>query len=240
MNKIDRLKEMINDSKSIVALTGAGVSTLSGIPDFRSENGLYNRKNKYNFEPEYLLSSDCFYKHCDIFYEYYKENMNSLKYMPNIIHEYLKKLEDDNKLIGVVTQNIDGLDKKADIKNVLEIHGSVNDNYCLKCNKYYDASYIFKSIGIPKCVCGGIIKPRVVLYGEELPQDTLYESIRRISTCDMLIVLGTSLTVFPASGLVNYFRGKYLVLINKDSTSYDNRFDLIINDDFKKVFNDLT
>lgn len=234
------LQNMINESNNILVLTGAGVSTLSGILDFRSKNGLYSRKNKYGYSPEYMLSSDCFYNHTKEFFEYYKENMNSLKYEPNIVHKYLKKLEDKGKLKGVVTQNIDGLDSKAGIKNIYEIHGTVKDNYCLKCHKYYDAKYIFENKEIPTCNCGGIIKPNVVLYGEELPQDILYKSIELISKADMLMVLGTSLTVFPASSLINYFNGKYLVIINNDKTSYDNRASLVINDDLAKVFHDLT
>lgn len=240
MKDIDKLKEMIEDSNNIVFFGGAGVSTDSGIPDFRSSDGLYKEKNKYNFPPEYLLSNDCFYNNNDIFYEYYKDKMNCLKYEPNITHKYLKKLEDDGKLKMIVTQNIDGLHSKAGSKNICEIHGTVYKNHCTKCNKEYDAEYVFNSKGIPTCTCGGIIKPDVVLYGETLPEDAYATSIESIANADMLIVAGTSLSVYPAAGLVNLFRGKYLVIINNDKTSYDNKADLIINERLSKVFEKLS
>ena len=187
-----------------------------------------------------MLSSDCFFNHTKEFYEYYKENLNSTIYKPNIIHKYLKKLEDSKKLIGVITQNIDGFDKEVGIKNVYEIHGTIKENYCLKCHKKYDEKIIFNNNELPICSCKGLIKPNVVLYGEELPQDILHEAIKKISICDMLIVLGTSLTVYPARNLITYFRGKYLVIINKDVTAYDYRADLVINDDLNNVFKHLT
>ena len=238
MNNIDKLKELINKSNNIVVLTGAGVSTLSGIPDFRSNDGLYNQNNKYDYPPEYLLSSNCFYNHTDIFYDYYKNNMNLLKYEPNIIHKYLKKLEDQHKLLGIITQNIDGLHTKAGNKLVYEIHGSIYNNYCLKCNKYYDANYLFKDNKIPKCSCGGIIKPDVVLYGEALP-DSFNYAIKLVEKADLFLILGTSLSVFPASNLVNFFNGDNLVIVTKSKTIYDNKANLVINDDLEEVFNNL-
>lgn len=239
MKDIDRLKEMIEESNNIVFFGGAGVSTDSGIPDFRSSDGLYNEKNKYNFPPEYLLSNDCFYNNIDIFYEYYKNKMNCLKYEPNITHKYLKKLEDQGKLKMIVTQNIDGLHSKAGSKNICEIHGTVYKNHCTKCHKEYDAEFVFNNKDIPKCECGGIIKPDVVLYGEMLPEEAYSKAIESIAKADMLIVAGTSLSVYPAAGLVNLFRGKYLVIINKDKTGYDSRANLIINERLSKVFEDL-
>lgn len=239
MKDIEILKRMINESNNIVFFGGAGVSTDSGIPDFRSDDGLYNEKNKYNFPPEYLLSRDCFYEHTDIFYEYYKDKMNCLKYEPNITHKYLKKLEDNGKLTMIVTQNIDGLHSKAGNKNICELHGTIYKNHCTKCNKEYSAEVVFNSKDIPKCSCGGIIKPDVVLYGEMLREEDYYQSIKAISNADMLIVAGTSLSVYPAAGLVSLFRGKNLVIINNDKTGYDKKADLVINKKLSDVFNEL-
>ena len=238
MNKIDRLREMIKESQNIVFFTGAGVSTDSGIKDFRSEDGLYNEKNNYKYPPEFMLSRTCFYSDTKEFYKFYKDKMNTLKYEPNITHKFIKKLEKE-KNVTVVTQNIDGLHTKAGSKIVYELHGTVNKNYCLECGKEYDAEYIFKSIGIPKCSCGGIIKPRVVLYEESLPESEFIESEKAIKKADMLIVMGTSLTVYPASGLVNLFKGKYLVILNKEKTPYDYKADLVINDKLSKIINKL-
>ena len=220
-DKIKEFSKLINESNNIVFFGGAGVSTESGIPDFRSKDGLYNQKYKY--PPEEILSHSFFINYTDEFYSFYKEKMNSLKYEPNITHIKLAELEKDGKLKAIITQNIDGLHQKAGSKKVYELHGSVLRNYCMKCNKFYNAEYVFNSNDIPKCNCGGIIKPDVVLYEEGLDGRTLEDSIIAIQNADMLIVAGTSLTVYPASGLINYFRGKNLVLINKDSTSYDNR-----------------
>lgn len=239
MEKIELLKKMIDESNNIVCFTGAGVSTDSGLKDFRSKDGLYSQKNKYNYPPEYLLSSDCFYNNTYEFFEYYKNNLNSLNIEPNITHKYLKHLEDINKLKAIITQNIDGLHTKAGSKNVYEIHGTTYKNHCTKCNKEYDASYVFNSKDIPYCTCKGIIKPDVVLYGEMLPEDAYYNSIKAIENADMLLVLGSSLTVYPASGLVDLFNGKYLVITNKDKTPYDNKASLVINDSLKSVFEKL-
>ncbi len=231
--KIDKLIKMIKESNSIVAFTGAGASTDSGLKDFRSKDGLYNEHNDY--PAEYLLSSECFYMHPDLFYDYYKKNFNCLKYEPNDTHKLLKVLEDKKKLKAIITQNIDGLHTKAGSKTVYEVHGTTYKNHCIKCHKEYDAKYIFNSKGIPKCECNGIIKPDVVLYGESLPEDAFTNGIKAISNADMLIVMGSSLTVYPASSMIDYFRGKYLVIINKDKTSYDYKADLVINDNLAKV-----
>lgn len=216
---------------------GAGVSTESGIPDFRSKNGLYNQK--YDYPPEEILSHTFFVNHTNEFYKFYKEKMNSLAYKPNITHFKLAELENQGKLKAVVTQNIDGLHQKAGSKNVFELHGSVLRNYCMKCHKFYDAKFVFNSIDIPKCSCGGIIKPDVVLYEEPLDDSTVNKAVNAISQCDLLIIGGTSLTVYPAASLIFYFKGKNIVLINKDSTDLDNRANLVITDKLGNVFSQL-
>ena len=236
-NKIQQLKKLIDESNNIVFFGGAGVSTESGIPDFRSKDGLYNQKYKY--PPEEILSNTFFMNETEEFYKFYKDKLNLLKYEPNITHIKLAELEQKGKLKAVITQNIDGLHQKANTKNVLELHGSVWRNYCMKCHKFYDAQYVFNSTGIPKCECGGIIKPDVVLYEEPLNDEVVEESIRVIRNADLMIVGGTSLTVYPASGLINYFRGKNLVLINRDETPYDGRADLVINESFGDVFKEV-
>ena len=233
-DKIQQFKQLVNESENIVFFGGAGVSTESGIPDFRSKDGLYNQQYKYL--PETILSHTFFMNQTDEFYKFYKAKMNSLKYKPNITHIKLAELESQGKLKAVITQNIDGLHQKAGSKIVYELHGSVLRNYCMNCNKFYDAEYVFNSNGTPKCNCGGIIKPDVVLYEEGLNEDTIMKSIYAIQNADLLIVAGTSLTVQPASGLINYFRGKNLVLINRDSTPYDNKADLVINENLGTVF----
>ncbi len=236
MNKIKLLQEMIDNSSNIVFFGGAGVSTDSGIKDFRSKDGLYNMKSKYS--AEYMLSKDLFYSDPTAFYEYYKNNLNCLDVLPNATHKYLKKLEDKGKLKAIITQNIDGLHTKAGNKKVYEIHGSIYNNYCLKCHKFYSADYVFSAKDVPQCNCGGIIKPDVVLYGEMLPE-CFIDSQEAIMKADMLIVAGTSLTVEPASSLVRLFSGKYLVIINNDKTPYDKMANLVINDNLKKVFSQL-
>ena len=236
-DKIETFKRLVEESDNIVFFGGAGVSTESGIPDFRSKDGLYNQK--YDYPPEVILSHTFFWNKTEEFYKFYKEKMNCLKYDPNITHTKLVELEKRGKLKAVVTQNIDGLHQKAGSKNVYELHGSVLRNYCVKCEKSYDAEYIFSSNGIPRCSCGGVIKPDVVLYEEGLDDETLNDSVKAISEADLLIVAGTSLTVYPASGLINYFRGKNLVLINRDSTPYDNKVDLVINDSLGNVFKEI-
>ena len=236
-NKIQQLKQLVKKSNNIVFFGGAGVSTESGIPDFRSKDGLYNQK--YDYPPEEILSHTFFIKHTEEFYKFYKDKMNSLKYEPNITHIKLAQLESKGKLKAIITQNIDGLHQKAGAKNVYELHGSVLRNYCMKCKKFYDAEYVFNSKGIPTCTCGGIIKPDVVLYEEGLDENTLEKSIISIINADLLIVAGTSLTVYPASGLINYFRGKNLVLINRDVTPFDSRANLVINETLGKVFKEI-
>ncbi len=236
-DKILELKNLINESNNIVFFGGAGVSTESGIPDFRSKDGLYNQKYKY--PPETILSHTFFMDNTKEFYDFYRKKMNSLNFNPNITHNKLVELEKANKLKAVITQNIDGLHQKARAKNVLELHGSVLRNYCMKCHKFYNAEYVFNSKEIPKCSCGGIIKPDVVLYEEELNFEILEKSINAIANADLLIVAGTSLTVYPASGLINYFRGKNLVLINKDYTPYDSFANLVINEKLGRVFEEI-
>ena len=228
MNKLDELIKMIKASNNIVAFTGAGVSTDSGLKDFRSKDGLYNQK--YDYPAEYMLSATCFYNQPELFYRYYKENFNCLKYQPNITHIFLKKLEDIGKLKAIVTQNIDGLHTKAGSKVVYEVHGTVYKNHCIECGREYKENYIFKSNGIPLCLCGSLIKPDVTLYEESLPEYDFEEGVKAISKADMLLVMGSSLTVYPASSMINYFKGKYLVIINNDKTPYDYKANLVIND----------
>lgn len=237
MDNIERLKKLVEESNNIVFFGGAGVSTESGIPDFRSKDGLYNQKYKYS--PEIILSHSFFLNNTKEFYDFYREKMNSLKYEPNITHRKLAELEEKGKLKAVITQNIDGLHQKAGSKKVLELHGSVLRNYCMKCNKFYDADFVFKGKDIPKCNCGGIIKPDVVLYQEPLDYDVFEEAVEKISNADLLIVAGTSLTVNPACSLIQYFKGKNLVLINRDATPYDNRADLLIRGSLGKVFSNI-
>ncbi len=236
-DKIEEFKQLVKNSNNIVFFGGAGVSTESGIPDFRSKDGLYNQKYKY--PPEEILSHTFFIRNTEEFYKFYKEKMNSLKYEPNITHIKLSELEKQGKLKAVITQNIDGLHQKAGNKNVLELHGSILRNYCMNCNKFYDAEFIFNEEGIPKCSCGGIIKPDVVLYEEMLDDVILSDSINAIKNADLMIVAGTSLTVSPASGLVNFYKGNKLVLINKDSTPYDRVANLVINESLGKVFKEI-
>ena len=237
MKEIERLQKLIDESENIVFFGGAGVSTESGIKDFRSADGLYNMK--FEYPAEVMLSSDMFYLKTDKFYEFYKEYMNSLKYKPNITHKFLTKLEKAGKLKAIVTQNIDGLHQKAGSKNVLEVHGTTYTNHCLDCHEEYDAEYVFNSKGIPKCKkCGGIIKPDVVLYGEMLP-DYFMDARNYIKNADMLIVAGTSLTVEPAASLVRLYNGDKLVIINKDKTPYDHYANIVINDSLSNVFSKL-
>lgn len=232
--KIKKLQEMINESNNIVFFGGAGVSTASGIPDFRSKDGLYNQK--YKFPPEEILSHTFFMNEPSDFYTFYKEKMNTLNALPNNTHLKLTELENTGKLKAVITQNIDGLHTKAGTKNVLELHGSTLRNYCMKCHQFYEASFVFRSEGIPKCNCGGIIKPDVVLYEEPLNTDVLTEAIEKVANAEVLIVAGTSLSVSPACSLIQYFNGKYLILLNKEKTPYDNQADLVIHEPLEEIF----
>ena len=216
-NEVKKLQEMIDDSSNIVFFGGAGVSTESNIPDFRSADGLYRQSYKYS--PEQIVSHSFFVHHTEAFYEFYKEKMMFLSAQPNPAHRKLAELEAKGKLTAVVTQNIDGLHQAAGSRNVLELHGSIHRNYCQKCGRFYDAAYVKHAEGVPRCQCGGLIKPDVVLYDEGLDSGIIQKSIRAISQADMLIIGGTSLVVYPAAGFIDYFRGKHLVVINKSATA---------------------
>lgn len=237
MDKINILIEWIKESNNIVFFGGAGVSTESGLKDFRSVDGLYNEK--YDYPPEEILSHSFFRDYTDEFYKFYKDKLNTNGLKPNITHEVLEKLESIGKLKAIVTQNIDGFHQDAGSKNVLELHGSIKRNYCIDCHKFYDDDYIFNSKGIPTCDCGGIVKPDVVLYEEGLDSNTVKDTIKYISEADLLIIGGTSLNVYPATSYLKYFKGKHLVLINRDKTMYDNDCDLVINDNLGKVFTEI-
>lgn len=235
-----RLKEIIENSENIVFFGGAGVSTESNIPDFRSESGLYNAQRKYGRSPEEMLSHSFFVNHTDTFFDYYKNNLIYRNAEPNKAHRALAKLESEGKLKAVITQNIDGLHQKAGSRNVFELHGSVLRNYCMDCGEYYDLDYIMDDSNcednIPLCKkCGGIVKPDVVLYEEALDEDCMMGAIKAIQQADTLIIGGTSLVVYPAAGLIRYFGGNKLVLINKQATPYDSKADLVINDSIGKV-----
>lgn len=237
-DKIKKLKEIINNSKKIVIFSGAGLSTNSGIPDFRSADGLYNQKTNYNVRPEEIISHSFFMRYPEEFYEFYFSKMVYTNALPNKAHLYFASLE-KNKEVSVVTQNIDSLHQKAGSKNVYELHGSIMRNYCMKCHKFYSLNDILNLKPVPYCTCGGLIKPDVVLYEEPLDETTITSSIKKISECDTLIITGTSLTVYPAAGFVQYFKGNNLVLINKSTTNYDNYATLVINDDICMVIDEL-
>lgn len=224
--KINKLSEILENSNSTVFFGGAGVSTESGIPDFRSVDGLYNQK--YAYPPETILSGDFFYSQTKEFYRFYRDKMLCLNAKPNAAHIKLAEMEQKGKLSAIITQNIDGLHQKAGSKRVYELHGSVLRNYCLKCKKSYSAEYIKECGGVPRCECGGLIKPDVVLYSEQLDQNTLNASISAIADADTLVIGGTSLVVYPAAGLINYFNGKNLVIINMSPTGADSEADLLI------------
>lgn len=227
MNEIEKLQEMIDESSSIVFFGGAGVSTESGIPDFRSVDGLYHQK--YDYPPETILSHTFYRNKPEEFYKFYRDKMLCLDAKPNAAHLKLAELEAAGKLKAVITQNIDGLHQAAGSKCVYELHGSVLRNYCEECGKFYDARYILDTEGVPKCSCGGPLKPDVVLYEEGLDNQVMSGAIRGISQADMLIIGGTSLVVYPAAGLIDYYSGSKLVLINKAPTSRDNMADLVIS-----------
>ena len=231
------LQQIISTSRRIVFFGGAGVSTESGIPDFRSVEGLYNQR--YAFPPETILSATFFRRCTEEFYRFYRDKMLPLDAQPNPAHRFLAKLEQAGKLTAVITQNIDGLHQAAGSKTVLELHGSIHRNRCLKCAKFFPPEYIRDSQGVPKCECGGVIKPEVVLYEEGLDDDVLSASVHHIRQADTMIIAGTSLTVYPAAGLVHYFRGKNLVLINRDATPMDDQASLVIHDSVGKVFSQL-
>ncbi len=234
---IDKVADWINESENIVFFGGAGVSTSSGIPDFRSAEGIYNQDSI--IPPETILSHDFFMNNPDIFYKFCKEHLVHFDAKPNSTHVVLAKLEEIGKISAVITQNIDNLHQKAGSKNVIELHGSLYNNYCIKCHKEYDVNFIYNFDEAPVCDCGGIIRPDVTLYGEALPPDATRDAVNYIANCDMLIIGGTSLSVYPAAGFVNYYTGKKLVLINKDKTSYDKIASLVIHENIADVFDEL-
>lgn len=235
--KIEVLKKWVNESSNIVFFGGAGVSTESGIPDFRSTDGLYHMK--YAYPPETILSHSFFLKHTKDFYNFYRDKMVYTDAMPNITHIKLAELEKAGKLKGIVTQNIDGLHQKAGSQKVYELHGSILRNYCMKCNKYYSLEDVLKQESIPVCSCGGTIKPDVVLYEEPLNEQVIEDAVNVISKADVLIIGGTSLSVYPAAGLIRYYTGNKLVLVNKSDTAYDHNADLLINSGLGEVFSQI-
>lgn len=240
--RMNKLNEAIRTHDNIVFFGGAGISTESGIPDFRSKNGLYNQHDVQfdNYEPEYLLSRECLYHNPIVFYEFYRQKLDCRNVKPNMAHYKLAEMESSNKLSCVITQNIDGLHQKAGSKNVLEIHGTVNKVYCPKCGKKYPSNYLFTSHDvIPKCTCRGQIRPDITLYEEKLPV-AFVKAVEAVENADMLIVAGSSLTVSPANTLVSYFTGDTLVIINRDNTAYDNYADVRFNENISDVFSKIT
>ena len=237
--KYEKLSRLVMESKKTVFFGGAGVSTESGIPDFRSKDGLYNVRDVQfeKYEPEYLLSIDCLEDDTDVFYEYYRQKLETGGIKPNRAHYALAELEKAGKLAGIITQNIDGLHQKAGSVNVAEIHGSTLRNYCMRCRKKYPADYIFRSkTPIPHCTeCGGTVRPEVTLYGEMLPEEELAKADSYMRGAELLIVGGTSLTVWPAAGYVSRFRGPHLVIINRDSTAYDGAAELVFHESIGEV-----
>ena len=231
---LETLKQWVKEARRIVFFGGAGVSTESGIPDFRGVDGLY--KQKYAYPPETILSHEFFMKKTEEFYRFYRDKMLITDAQPNAAHMKLAQWEQEGKLSAVVTQNIDGLHHAAGSKRVYELHGSVLRNYCMRCGKFHDAAYIQNSAGVPKCACGGTIKPDVVLYGESLDGDCISGAVNAIANADLLIIGGTSLSVYPAAGLIYDYRGSRLVLVNKTATPQDDRADLIIRDPIGQVF----
>lgn len=236
-SEIETLKKWIDESHNIVFFGGAGVSTESGIPDFRSVDGLYHQQ--FDYPPETIISHSFYERKPEYFFNFYREKMLPLGFEPNITHKKLAELEAAGKLSAVVTQNIDGLHQKAGSKTVWELHGSVLRNYCVKCHKFHTAEFVKNAKGIPMCDCGGIVKPDVVLYEESLNDHTVTKALQAIAKADMLIVGGTSLTVYPAAGMIRYYGGKRLVLINRDATPYDSEADLVIHAKLGEVFSQL-
>ena len=231
---METLKRWVAESKNIVFFGGAGVSTESGIPDFRSVDGLY--RQKFEYPPETIISHSFYRRNPEYFFRFYREKMLPLGFEPNVTHKVLARWEQEGKLSAVVTQNIDGLHQKAGSRRVYELHGSVLRNYCTICRKFHSAEFVKAAPGVPKCSCGGIVKPDVVLYEESLDGDTIEKSVDAIANADLLIVAGTSLTVYPAAGLIDYYRGNRLVLINRDATAYDGRADLVLHESLGSVF----
>ena len=239
-NQYETLKEIINESRNIVVFTGAGISVPSGIPDFRSADGIYNQKTKFKASPEEIISHSFFVSNTEDFYSFYKDKMCYPKAEPNAAHKYFADLEKKGKNVIVVTQNIDGLHQKAGSSIVYELHGTIHQNFCQRCGRMFGLDYVMNAKGVPHCdKCGGIVKPNVVLYEEGLDEDTISRSINAIMTCDTLIIIGTSLRVYPAAGFIRYFRGRYLVVINKDATAYDSNCDLVFNEDVINVIKNI-
>lgn len=237
MTGLETLQQWVSESSRIVFFGGAGVSTESGIPDFRSVDGLYHQK--FEYPPETIISHSFYVKNPEYFFRFYREKMLPLGFEPNITHRKLAQWEQAGKLQAVVTQNIDGLHQKAGSRKVYELHGSVLRNYCTRCGKFYPAEFVKNADGVPRCGCGGIVKPDVVLYEEGLDQEVIAKSVHAIRNADMLIVGGTSLTVYPAAGLIQYYRGNRLVLINRDATPYDDQADLVLHESLGEVFSQL-
>ena len=237
MENMETLKKWVSESERIVFFGGAGVSTESGIPDFRSVDGLYSQK--FEYPPETIISHSFYEKRPEYFFRFYREKMLPLGFEPNVTHRVLARWEQAGKLSAVVTQNIDGLHQKAGSRRVYELHGSVLRNYCTRCGKFHSAEFVRDAEGIPRCACGGIVKPDVVLYEESLDQDCIEKSVMAIRSADLLIVAGTSLTVYPAAGLIHYYRGNRLVLINRDATAFDNRADLVFHESLGNIFDKL-
>lgn len=237
MNSLETLKTWVDESRHIVFFGGAGVSTESGIKDFRSVDGLYHEQ--FDYPPETIISHSFYLRNPSYFFRFYRKKMLPLGFEPNITHKKLAQWEREGKLDAIVTQNIDGLHQKAGSQNVYELHGSVLRNYCTRCHKFYPAEFIRDAQDIPRCTCGGIVKPDVVLYEESLDGEIIEKSVAAIAGADLLIVAGTSLTVYPAAGLLRYYRGNRLVLINRDQTPYDNTANLVIHDSLGNVFSQL-
>ena len=237
MDALKTLQTWVEESERIVFFGGAGVSTESGIPDFRGVDGLYRQKNAY--PPETILSDTFFYQHTEEFFRFYREKMLVTDVRPNAAHEKLAQWEREGKLLAVVTQNIDGLHQKAGSKNVFELHGTIYKNHCVRCQKAYDAAYVQACEGVPRCECGGVVKPDVVLYGEALDSAVIEGSLRAIAAADLLIVGGTSLTVYPAAGLIDAYTGHRLVLVNKTATARDARADLVLREPIGALFSRL-
>ena len=234
MDRLQTLKEWVSESKRIVFFGGAGVSTESGIPDFRSVDGLYNQK--FEYPPETIISHSFYKSRPEYFFRFYREKMMPMGFEPNITHKKLAQWEQEEKLLAVITQNIDGLHQKAGSKRVYELHGSIYRNYCTSCGKFHTAQFVKEHPDVPRCDCGGVVKPDVVLYEESLNTRTIEDSIRAIEQADLLIVAGTSLTVYPAASFIRYFHGKHMVLINRDETPYDYMADLVLHDSLGEVF----
>jgi NAD-dependent deacetylase len=237
VEKIDVLKQWVSESSRIVFFGGAGVSTESGIPDFRGVDGLY--KQKFDYPPETIISHDFFLRNPAYFFRFYREKMMPIGYEPNITHHKLAQWEREGKLLGVVTQNIDGLHQKAGSRRVFELHGTLQRNYCLRCGKVYPPEFVRDHAGVPRCACGGTVRPDIVMYQERLDEDTVEGAVSSIERADLLIVGGTSLTVYPAAGFIDYYRGGRLVLINRDETPFDHRADLVFHDSLGNIFSQL-